>query len=223
MRKLVDFEPDSLVDLRDQAAVAMLFVSGMRVSAFVTLPIRCLDFDNLAVNQLPNEGVKTKNGKAARTYLLPIHDLLQIVRSWDELVRNQFGEDHLWYPNLTTDGMDWYLGKTGSSESRRMAITRGLKRFCEREGIDYRSPHKLRNGHGVYGVKHAKTLEEFKAFSQNMMHESMNITDSLYGRLAEDDIKNAISGMEEINTNSADGEIYEKFLEFMAWLDTQNS
>lgn len=221
VRKLVNFQPVRLVDKRDRAAIAMLFVSGMRASAFVSLPIRCVDLKDMAVNQLPSEGVQTKNSKAARTYLLPIYDLLQVVQEWDNLVRAELGKDGLWYPNLTSDGMDWKFGETGSTESRRMAITRGLKRFCEREKIEYRSPHKLRNGHGVFGVKHAKTIEEFKAFSQNMMHESMNITDSLYSRLATDDIKEAIFGMEETKGKIENNEMYNKFTEFMRWLDTQ--
>lgn len=88
-------------------------------------------------------------------------------------------------------GFSW---KKGNAVFSRMSFSRGLKRLCSRVGLTYLSPHKLRNGHGVFGVKAATSIEEFKAFSQNMMHESMEITDRLYGRLAGDDVREVILG-----------------------------
>ena len=54
----------------------------------------------------------------------------------------------------------------GETESRRMAYSRGLRRMCKRAKIEYKSPHKIRHGYGVYGVKHARTIEELKAISR---------------------------------------------------------
>jgi len=42
---------DSLALLRDKAAAAMLFLSGMRASAFTTLPIEAVDLENLRLRQ----------------------------------------------------------------------------------------------------------------------------------------------------------------------------
>jgi len=55
------------------------------------------------------------------------------------------------------------------------------------------SPHKIRHGHGVYGIKRAKTIAELKALSQNMMHETVATTDGIYGQLADDDVTRIIS------------------------------
>jgi site-specific recombinase XerD len=52
---------------RDQAAVAMLFLSGMRASAFATLPIAAVDLVSRTIKQWPALGVDTKNGKSATT------------------------------------------------------------------------------------------------------------------------------------------------------------
>ena len=60
---------ESLALLRDKAAAAMLFLSGMRASAFTTLPIEAVDLDNLRLRQWPELGVHTKNGKKATTFL----------------------------------------------------------------------------------------------------------------------------------------------------------
>ena len=218
IRQLVGIEPERLIDQRDRAAVAMLFISGMRISAFVTLPISCVDLQNQSIDQFPSEGVKTKNSKAARTFLLPIDDLFQIVVEWDTLVRSQFNPSAYWYPNLTTDGIDFLSEqKAGTSDSRRVSFSRNLKRFCQLVNIPYRSPHKIRNGHGVYAVKKATDIEEFKAYSQNMMHESMEITDRLYGRLNGDDVKAVITN----KSSSSNSEREALFNDFLEWMESK--
>lgn len=58
--------------------------------------------------------------------------------------------------------------------------------------IEWKSPHKIRHGHGVYGVKHAKTMADYRALSQNMMHESTNTTDK-YTAFLEDEVGGIIS------------------------------
>jgi hypothetical protein len=57
-----------------------------------------------------------------------------------------------------------------------------------------------------------KDHEEFKAYSQNMMHESMEITDRLYGRLNNHDVKRIIQ-----NDIERDGELASLIQEFMEW------
>lgn len=38
-------------------------------------------------------------------------------------------------------------------------------------------------------------MGELKAISQNVMHASVTITDQVYGRLVDDDVRAAISGL----------------------------
>jgi site-specific recombinase XerD len=52
---------------RDRAAMAFLFLSGMRVTAFTTLPILAVNIGRREVRQWPALGVKTKLSKAATT------------------------------------------------------------------------------------------------------------------------------------------------------------
>lgn len=81
----------------------------------------------------------------------------------------------------------------------------------------YAGVDKIRNGHGVYAVKQAKDIEQFKAYSQNMMHESMEITDRLYGRLSGDDVKAVI--LNESSKNEDDREAL--FRDFLAWMESK--
>ena len=226
VRQLINFVPDRLIEKRDRAAAAFIYLSGIRISAFVSLPVHCVDLDSDSpfVNQLPSEGVETKFNKAARTYLLPIPDLLEVVREWDSFVRSELSENDLWYSIVNRDGTAWgNFEEMGSTESRRMSFSRGLKRMCKRANLSYKSPHKLRNGHGVFGVKAAKTIKEFKSFSQNMMHSNMQITDSLYGHLANDEVKETILGFGIQAESKNENELFEEFLAFKRWQDLNHS
>ena len=60
-------ELNDLPIVRDQAAVAMLFLSGMRATAFCTLPIAAVDLPNRLIKQWPSLGVATKNYKSDST------------------------------------------------------------------------------------------------------------------------------------------------------------
>ena len=181
VEQVMKVKPDSLRTRRDQAALAFLFLSAMRGAAFVTLPIRSVDLETRRVYQLPEWGVKTKNSKAAITYLLPIDSLLRVVRDWDQYVRTRVKNVRTaWYASLHYDGLHLYDEKEVTQFSptgRRGALYEGLKDLCERAGVEWKSPHLIRHGHGVYGAAHAQTMEEYKALSQNMMHETIETTD----------------------------------------------
>jgi integrase len=200
IRKIIAIKPENLREERDIAAIAFLFISGMRIGAFVTLPAACVDLTRRRVMQLPEMGVQTKNHKAAVTFLLPIPDLQAVVQNWDDRLK-RLGEQFNWYPSLNTDG--WAGTKLkpgilkGSYRGRAEAFVEGLKLICDRAGVPYKSPHKIRHGHGVYGVKRARNMGELKAFSQNMMHAHVGITDGIYGKLAEDELSTILSSFGE--------------------------
>jgi len=207
IQKIAALKPACLRERRDIAALCFLYLSGMRVGAFVTLPLDCVDVDRRRIEQLPEKGVQTKNSKAAVTFLLPIPDLLEVVKAWDTYMRSQKGGIYNWYPALSHpeygDGPKPGL-LTGKYTGRATAFVQGLKHLCTLAGLLYKSPHKIRHGFGVYGVKKAKDMAQMKAISQNMMHANMGITDGLYGRLAEEDLADILSNFgEESSTQNA--------------------
>jgi site-specific recombinase XerD len=189
---------DSLKEQRDKAAVALLFLSGMRVGAFTTLPASALDLDEMTVKQWPELGVATKNGKAATTYLLDIPGLLAVVRVWDDVIRSALAPKVMWYARLKYDPSrdQVSIDDTTPPNSRRGGLfAKGLKELCRSAGIPYHSPHKLRHGHAVYALKRARTVAELKAVSQNLMHADLKTTDRIYGVLTDNDIKSKIAGL----------------------------
>ena len=64
--------------------------------------------------------------------------------------------------------------------------------MCNLTGVEYKSSHKLKKGHGVYAVKNSRNLEEFQAYSQNMGHEDPGTTFKYYSKLSHNDIRDVI-------------------------------
>jgi site-specific recombinase XerD len=197
--KLVAVPGDSLRMRRERAAVAFIFLSGMRVGAFTTLPIVAVNLDALEVRQWPQLGVQTKNGDAATTYLLKVSGLLSIVREWDEFVRNELSSDALWYPRLTSRGrsLDYVRIHASNSRNRRQTISTALKDLCKGAEIPYRSAHKLRHGHAALIAEFATGISEYKALSQNLMHADLMTTDAIYNVLCSDQVRTTIDAISE--------------------------
>jgi site-specific recombinase XerC len=186
---------DDLALQRDRAGAAWLYLSGMRAGAFGTLPIAAVDLRQREVKQWTSFGVETKNDKSATTYLLDIPDLLAVVEKWDTFIRAQLPPTAMWYtPTVSRWGVQ-ALSSERPGENRNIAISKRIHRFFDRAGLPYKSPHKFRHGHAVFGLQHAKTMADYQAVSTNLMHEDIRVTDSIYARLASDEVKQRIAGL----------------------------
>ena len=183
----------SLRDQRIQAAAVLWFLSGIRIGAFVTLPIKAVNLDLLEIYQYPSLGVKTKFGKSATTDLLIIPDLIEIVKKWDQLVRSKLPDTSYWFAPLSpeTGTFDWSIKAIG--ENRTSRAYKDLKDWLDRSGLPFHSPHKFRHGYAVFGIKNFTTLAQLKALSQNLMHSNISITDGIYGMLSNGDKKKLLS------------------------------
>ena len=196
---------------RDKAAAAMLYLSGMRATAFTTLPICGVDLASKSIRQWPELGVETKNGKKATTYLLPIPELLAVVKEWDDLVRKELPLDARWYAPILSEWGEQSLSLNAPGKNRSQALGKRLRLLFDAAGIKYRSPHKFRHGNAVYGLQHAVTMADYKAVSMNLMHNDIKTTDSIYARLLSDDVGQRIAGLTDSSTAQPDTEIVEIF------------
>lgn len=183
---------DSLRAERTQAAVALLFASGMRDGALMSLPISCVNVERREIHQLPELGVQTKGRKAALTYLLDLPDLLDVIRRWDARLRAQFPVTALWWPLIDFEGFA-LLETHHVVASRTKYLRDDLRELCERADLPYLSPHKFRHGHVMWARRHARDMDDLKAISQNVMHSSVTITDGVYGNFDGADVKNIIA------------------------------
>ena len=214
VRKLVmpPAPQNDLALLRDQAAAAFLFLSGMRATAFVTLPCSAIDLENLTVYQWPELGVKTKNGKKATTFLYNVPDLIEPIKRWDSIIRETLSDDACWYAPIHHLWGEQSISQNKPGNNRAHALGRRMKVLFARAQIEYKSPHKFRHGTAVYGLLHAKTLADYKAVSMNLMHENLEITDGIYAPLLSSDVKTRITGLVD-NTSQPPDHRLENYLD----------
>lgn len=193
VRALLAVEDDRLATRRVKAAVAMLFLSGMRIGALVTLPIKAVDLGHRQIRQWTELGVKTKFSKSATTYLLDIPDLMDVVQRWDAMVRERLPAEAMWYPNITGARVKRIEATTLQSHYRSRSLYRGLRALCEAAEIPYLSPHKLRHGHVMHALSHSSSPADWKAISQNVMHSNLATTDGIYGILKDPEVAERIA------------------------------
>lgn len=195
VRKIAAAQVKTVTEERDQAAICFLFLSAMRAQAFVSMPVQAFNLTTYTVSQFPALGVATKNGKAAKTQLARIPELLEVVRKWDAKARAAGSK--LWYPRI--DRWQRFMGQeeSGNWLSRTAILGEGIRHMCELAGVPYLSAHKLRHGHTVYMMRKVKDMKQLKALSQNLMHSSVAITDGIYGRLVSNDIQDMYEDLGE--------------------------
>lgn len=174
----------SMRDQRIKASAAFWYLSGIRISAFVSLPIHAVDLNNMSVKQWPKLGVRTKNGKHATTYLLNIPEVLAVVQEWDTLIREQLPGTSFWFAPFSPDtGMfDATIQEVGDYRDAR--ARQDLGEWLSRVGLPYHSPHKFRHGNAVYSLDKSNDVADLKAVSQNLMHSNLSTTDGVYGALS---------------------------------------
>ncbi len=201
--KMATWPVDSIMLKRTQAAAAFLFLSGMRIGAFVSIPIKCVDLESMQVSQVPAMGVLTKNHKAQVTSLLNIPELVGVVKEWDAFLRSNVPDHILWYVPFAHDMQPAKVNPSADRiKTRKDNVRRDLLQLCEVAGVKYKSAHKFRHGHAVYALKRAQNMEQLKAISQNLMHSTVGITDGIYGKLVDDDVHKVISGLAYMQTNN---------------------
>jgi integrase len=193
----VPHDEGDLALLRDKAAAALLFLSGARASAFTTFPISALDLPARTLRQWPEIGVATKNGKHATTFLLPIPELLSVAQAWDDLVHSKLQPSTPWYAPISAQWGSQSLEELPPGKNRHQALDKRLRRLFNLASLPYKSAHKFRHGHAVYGLLKAQTMADYKAVSMNLMHHDIKITDSIYAPIMSNEVQLRISRLSD--------------------------
>lgn len=203
VRTLASSPVRTLREERIRAASTFWFLSGIRVGAFVSLPLEAIDISELEVKQWPSLGVKTKFKKHATTFLLNIPDLLKVVSSWDGFIRSRLGANALWFSPIDPKTQQIVQGTNQSiGRERHTRARKDLQDWTKRLGIEYFSPHKFRHGHAVHALESALTVADLKAISINLMHSDLKITDGIYAILSNDSVKQRIAALGNSSRNT---------------------
>jgi hypothetical protein len=89
------------------------------------------------------------------------------------------------HQRLAWDALSQVMSRFGARSALQLLFTEAQ--------MNYRSAHKFRHGHAVYGLLHAHTMADYKAVSRNLMHHDVTITDSIYAALLDDEVERRIS------------------------------
>lgn len=179
------------VDQRDRALICFTLLTGARISAIYSLPMKAFDETTLTVDQNPRFGVKTKFSKRIVTTFFPIEyeQAIHYFLDWYSYLKGKrgFTPDDPIFPQAVvengTENISYY--NTGEVEPLFWASSNSVrkifqKRFLEAE-IPYYHPHTFRHLVVKEFAKTRLTEEEKKAISQNLGHENTGTTFGSYG------------------------------------------
>jgi site-specific recombinase XerD len=176
----------SNLEQRDRALVALILLSGIRVTAAITLRLKHVRPDG-SIFQDARE-VQTKFGKTYTTYFFPVG--AEVRQIFDEYVHHLrtnllWGEDDPLFPS-TQQALDEQrsfqpIGLTKNHWKTSDPVRQIFRRAFEAAGIPYYTPHSIRRTLARLGEQLCRTPEEMKAWSQNLAHDEVMTTFSSYG------------------------------------------
>ena len=188
---LESIEGKTEVARRDRALISLVLLTGARITAISSLPMKCFDHDRAIISQDPKLGVKTKFSKQITTALFEIDyaNPRAYFLDWYDYLANErhFSPDNPIFPATKREqgsqNVNFYstekiepLFWKNSSPARKVFE----KRF-KQAGVPYYHPHSLRHLIVKELIRMPLTEEEKKAISQNLGHENVETTFGTYG------------------------------------------
>ena len=192
IRHVVESMPhDTEIQKRDRALVAFTILTGIRDSAIASLKLKHIDCERRLVMQNPNE-VNTKFSKKIDTFFFPVgEDFAQIVFEWIAFLRTQklYGFDDPLFPKTAIRQDSNLTFAAAGLVSECWQTTQPIRNIFQdafhKAGLKYYNPHSFRHTLAHYGEQQCKTAEQFKAWSQNLGHESTMVTFNSYGTISQ--------------------------------------
>ena len=187
---IVQMPFETEIEMRDRAIVAFTTLTAARASAIASLKIKDFDQSKNLVSQNPNH-VNTKFSKRIETYLMVIDEShLQIFLDWVAFLKTEklFSPNDPLFPK-TQNGQDENNCFKANGLSKEhwagtTAIREIFKKAFTNAGQKYYHPHTLRHTIVHYAMENGASVEELKALSQNIGHESLLVTIGSYGEIS---------------------------------------
>lgn len=175
------------VEKRDRALLAFVISTGARDGAVASAKIKHVDITEQSFYQDARE-VSTKFSKTFITYFFPVGDLPpKILAEWIEYLTDELGFrqcDPLFPKTKVAQDKNQQFKATGLLRehwSNAGPIRKVFQHAFEKAGLPYFNPHSFRNTLVRLGENLCQTPEEFKAWSQNLGHESVLTSFYSYG------------------------------------------
>ncbi len=179
------------IEKRNKAIFSLLTLTGVRVSALISLKLKHVDLDRGLIDQDPRE-VNTKRKKQITTYFINVDDEIKACFfDWVSFLREEklFSPSDPLFPAIENkyDGNGGFTKEHLSKNHLHSinTIDEIVKFAFENAGLKYYSPHTFRNTLTMLASRFCATPEEFKAYSQNIGHDNVLTTFTSYGYVDE--------------------------------------
>jgi integrase len=186
---------------RDRAIVALLLLTGVRVSALISLKLKHVLANGTGIYQDARE-VKTKFAKSFPTYFMPVGDDIRDIFSKYVgflTVERLWGADDALFPRTAVAVGGEHQFCWSGLERSHWQTPDPVRDICRRAfaaaGLPYFSPHTFRTTLTRWAEANCHTPEEWKSFSQNLGHEGVGVTFSSYGVVPERRQAELIAGL----------------------------
>ena len=200
-RTLLAMPAETEIERRDRAVFAFIFLTAARDRAVASFKLKHVDLSRGTLFQDARE-VRTKRAKTFVTGFFPVGDEPgRIISEWISFLKVEkgFGSDDPLFPAtlVALDGNQQFAA-AGIGRTHWMTTTPIRKIFAnafQNVGLPYFNPHSVRSTVTRLGERRCRTAEEFKAWSQNLGHEKVMTTFSIYGKVAEERQMEIIAGL----------------------------
>ncbi|WP_269584063.1 tyrosine-type recombinase/integrase [Roseibium sp. Sym1] len=171
---------------RDRALIAFLFLTGMRDGAVIGLKMKHVNSNERHVFQDPRD-IRTKFSKAIPTTWFPVgEDIEEIVQSWICERRESGAADQApLFPSLRQSIERQGLVTKETSWKTADPIRKLVRHACEAAKVPPFIPHAIRKTLTTMGEELCHSMQEMKAWSQNLGHEELGTTLKNYGQVPE--------------------------------------
>ncbi|HEY8650953.1 MAG TPA: site-specific integrase, partial [Chthoniobacterales bacterium] len=179
----------SYIEKRDRALIAFVLLTGARDNAVASMRLQHVDLAEGRIFQDARQ-VRTKFSKTFTTYFFPVgEDILAIVAEWVAFLQKErfWGLDDPLFPaTRVAVGSSGHFEAAGFDRkcwANATPIRAIFRAAFVAANLPYFNPHSFRKTLARLGQEVCQTPEQFKAWSQNLGHESVMTTFSSYGQV----------------------------------------
>ena len=190
------------IELRNRALIAFTLLTGARDGAIASVKLKHINLDEDCFFQDARD-VKTKFSKTFTTFFFPVGDeIRQIVVDWIAFIKTEklWGNDDPLFPmtNISISASQQFeaCGLKREHWSTASPIRTIFREAFVKADLPYFNPHSFRHTLVQLGQTKCKTPEAFKAWSQNLGHESVLTTLYCYGEVSTQRQAEILSGVE---------------------------
>lgn len=176
---------ETAADRRDKALFALWVMTGARAGALASLRIHHVDLVENVIYQDGRE-VKTKGAKTFEPWFFPVDPMYRAAfAAWfaDLTENRRFGPGDALFPKQEIACRDGRFTPDGCRKetcANAQIVGKVIGAAFTRAGLHPFVPHSIRRTLAMLGNRLCKTMEEHKAWSQNLGHENIATTVSAY-------------------------------------------